>query len=481
MKTKLTALLLAFVMLAAVVCCSCTSSSKNEGTRVQDNIARMYERTNRKSHFMLNDKKIEGDVLGMAYLTTSAAGKTTLAWVKNNLYFVSEKGIDELGSEIEIAEISFDGRIALWLDNGTLYKYCVDDRSKTVLAEGLDTVIQFSISPNSKTILATVVYADKENGEYVTLKCDDNGVTDISHSMICFAVSDDADIMYYYDQEERAFTVKQGEDVYQISKGLSTVTNYNFTRDLSEVTFNDKDGLNHLFCLDTKKDTTMGSGFGITEKTDVFSISTVTCYTYINDIDSFRNGVWMERRTVESSYVYDLGYINSAGEVDWLVKDSIQYYVPQDQSRIIWLSPMSRLSTTAVPSGKTVEIAQDAVSFDALADGSRIYYRTAADSLFTVKGSGSAKKVASSIADFAVIDGVCSYITSDGAVHYAEGTNVTDVSSVTAAVRFDKRAGMLILYANQQEGAGEDAVYVYDAYCSANGREYTLAYSDVEP
>ena len=244
---------------------------------------------------------------------------------------------------------------------------------------------------------------------------------------------------------------------------------------------NDKDGLNHLFCLDTKKDTTMGSGFGITEKTDVFSISTVTCYTYINDIDSFRNGVWMERRTVESSYVYDLGYINSAGEVDWLVKDSIQYYVPQDQSRIIWLSPMSRLSTTAVPSGKTVEIAQNAVSFDALADGSRVYYRTAADSLFTVKGSGSAKKVASSIADFAVIDGVCSYITSDGAVHYAEGTNVTDVSSVTAAVRFDKRAGMLILYANQQEGAGEDAVYVYDAYCSANGREYTLAYSDVEP
>ncbi len=482
MKNRTIALLLAVIMTAALCLCACTPGVTNDGTRVKDNVARMYERTERKSHFLLNDKKIEGDVTGMAFMSTSAFGDKSLAWVgSSTLYFVSENGVDELGKGIEIAEISFDGRVALWLEGDKLYKYCVDDRSKTVLAEGLDSVVQFSISPNSKTILATVVYSGENSGKYVTLKCDDSGVNEISRSMICFAVSDDGNLMYYYDQETKSFTVKEGDEIYAISGKLSSVTNYNFTRDLREVTFNDAEGVNHLFRLDSKKDTTLGSGFGITEKTDVFSISTVNFYTYINDIDTFCNGVWNERRTVDESYVYDIGYIDGDGEVTWLVKEAVKCYVPQDQSKVIWLSPMARLNVTNVKTGKTTELAQDAASFDCTLDGSRIYYVSMADSLFTVKGTGKAQKVSGAVAEYAVMGGVCAFITEDGALHYAEGSKVKNVDSISNAVRFDKRVGMLIMYANQQPGVGEEDVYVYDAYTSVNGVDYTLAYHNVEP
>lgn len=479
MKKQVIALLIAFLMLIASLC-ACSGTAKNEGSRLASNVARMYENSERKSHFMLDAQKIEGEVPGMAFMSTSAFGDTSLAWVGSTLYFVSSKGIDKLGTGIETAELSFDGRVALWLDGGTLYKYCVDDRSTTPLVEGLESIVQISISPKSETILCTVVYANEDGGEYVTLICDKDGVKEYSHSMICFAVSDDADIVYYYDMTEKALTVKQGDEAYAISTNCNSATNYNFTRNLKELTYSDADGLNHLFVLDTKADTTMGSGFGVTEKTDVFSISTITFFTYINDIDSFRGGVWMERRTVDGSYVYDLGFINSAGEVNWLVQNAVQYFVTPDQSRIIWLGLLDKLSSTRVSNGKTVELAGDVYSFDTTADGSRVYYLTMAKSLFTVKGTGKAQKAAASVMDYAVMGDVCAYITEDGALHYANAANTYDVADITKAASFDKRAGMLILYANQKDG-DDGETYVYDAYCSADGMNYSLAFGDIEP
>lgn len=478
MRYRITALLLALLMISAAFCaCTGGSTVKNEGGRLKSNIARIYEREPRKSHFAVDGELIEGDVTGMAYMSTSAFGDNSLAWVSSNLYFVSAKGIDKLGSGIETAEISFDGRIALWQDGSSVYRYCVDDRSITEIMTGVGSVVQFSISPHSSTMLCTAVMADDPAEQYVTTIFDSEGSRELSRSMICFAVSDDAKLMYYYDMETKALTVKQGDEVYPISKNCSASTSYNFTRDLKELTYDDASGTNHLFCLEGKRDTTLGGGFGITEKTDVFSISTVSYYTYINDMDTFRGGLWSAKYTVDNIVSYDVGYINAAGEISWLVKEAVSYEVQPDQSRVVYTDALGRLVSVNSMGGRAKQLATDVNDFELC--GGNIYYLSAANTLFMIKGVGKPAKVAGGVADFAVLGDTCAFITSDGGVHYAKLAKVTDVDGISSAVRFDRRVSMLILYTN--ESVDEEGLKLYDAYLSKDGKSFTPAFTGVQP
>ncbi len=477
MRYRISVFLTALILLSAFACACTGGMAKNEGTRLSGNVARIYEREARTSHFAIDGDILPDEVKGMAYMSTSADGETSLAWVNSTLYFVSEKGVDKLGSGIETAEISFDGRIAVWQDGQSVYRYTLEDRGIKEILTGVERLIQLSISPDSSTMLCTVLPEGAAEGQYVTTIFEGDTSRELSRSMICFAVSNDASIMYYYDMETRAFTVRSGDEVYAISKNCSATTNYNFTRDLSEVTYDDVSGLNHLFCLDTKADTTLGRGFGVTEKTDVFSISTITVFTYINDVTSFRGGLWSERHTEDERTYYDIGYINSAGEISWLAKDAVQYKTSPDQSKVIYIDPFKKLVEVKALGSKTKTLANDAASFDM--SGDIIYYVSAANSLFALKGSSAAKKVAGQVKSYAALNGVCAFITEDGSLHYAEYTKVSDVAGVSSAVRFDKRASMLILYANESEYA--DGTAIYDAYLSKDAKTFTLAFNGVEP
>ena len=469
----------AAAMLAAFA--GCQKTGANAGGRLASNICRIYEHDARKSHFMLNDIPIEGDVTGMAFMETSAEGRTSLAWVGTNLYFVSEKGIDKLASGVDTAEISFDGRVAVWLDAGQVKKYCVDDRSTTVLAEGVAKLVQCAISPNSKTMILDVIYDGDEEETNVSLLCNEQGVEEYSRSIICFAVSDDADIVYYYDGETRGFTVKQGDEVYLISKKLKGTSSYNFSRNLREVTFDDSNDVNHLFCLDTKNVTDLGSGFGYTEKSDVFSISTITYFTYINDIESFRSGFWTARTNVEDKYyTYSLGYIEDSGEIRWVVNDAAKTMVQPDQSRAVWkTSEGSLMSIEAKAGASAVKLADNVASFDSSADGSRVWYTDNGGMLYTVKGAGKSEQIMSGVQTFASIGDTCAVIGTSGRLYYVAGSKKTDVDGISGCVRFDKRAGMLIMYAN--ESKADDDTTVYDAYISGDGKTFKLMYHGVEP
>lgn len=468
-----------FAAVLFVVSLAGCAAFTGETKRLENNVARIYEHDARTSHFMLNASPVGDEVMGMAMMSTSADGRTSLAWVGTNLYFVSEKGTDKLANGIDTAEISFDGQIAVWLENEQIKKYDLADRSVTVLAEGVETFVQASISPHSKTMLLTVIYNGSD--DYVTLIADEDGVREFSRTMICFAISDDADIIYYYDSETKGFTVSRGGEQHIISKSCSTATNYNFTNDLSEVIYSDAGGNNHLFCLDTKNDTVIGSGFGVTEKTDIFSISTISFFTYINDIDSFRSGLWSVRRSIEDAgYLYDIGYIDAKGEVYWIAKDAVKFYTVPDQSRVYWLNLSSELMTAkAAKNAKAKKLAGSVVSFDSLRDGSRIYYLTASGSLYTLKGTGKAESVKSGVTRIAAMGNVCAFITTDGALHYADGAEAKDVSGIAGAYRFDKRAAALILYTNEHQSA--DGTTVYDVYMTSDGVNYTHAYDGVEP
>ena len=474
LRTAAAALALVFALTAALAgLLACSAEPKTN--RLANNVARVYEYNERTSHFYLNDRQIGDDVPGKAYMLTSADGATSLAWVGSTLYFVSEKGTDKLASGIETAELSFDGRVAIWLEEGCVKRYCLDDRSVTVLEEGVSNLIQVSISPKSETILFTVNYA--EDSEYVTLIADGSGVREFARGNVYFAVSDDASIIYFYDAKTSGFSVQNGDELYLISKNCSAATNYNFTRDLSEATYTDVNSVNHLFVLSTKADTELGTGFGITEKTDIFSISTISFFTYINDVDSFRSGLWSLKRNIDTSEVYDLGYIDDKGEVEWLAKDAVDYAAVPGGKRVVWVSLLSDLYSAGA-SSKAKKLASSVDRFVA-ADGNTVYYTNTNGVLYCVKGTGSPKRVADNVTRIAAVGGKCVFITADGGLHTAEGAKITEHPEITNAVRFDKRAGMVILYANEQ--APDDDTLLYDAYITADGETFALAYHGVEP
>lgn len=465
---------LTLTMIFALSLVSCVKrGASGDGGFVCDNIARVYDKANNTSRFVLNNTLIEGDVDGKAYLDASARGRTTLAWTYDTtLYFVSENGIDFLGDGVTTAEISFDGRLCVYLIGNELRCYFADTRTSSVIDSGMEAIRQISISPNSKRVMYTTIPNDASADQ--TRIWDGNTITDYYAQTTSMAISDDGQTIYYMSTADNSFCVEHDGAATLISDSVTSTSSFNFTRDLSEVTF-DEGGQNVLYRLSDKSKTDLGGGFGFTEKTDVYSISTVTLYTYINDCATFTDGLWMARSrdlTDQSTYLYDIAYIDKNGDIEKLVTSAADYQIVRADNSIYWQSGTELYRTTI--NGKTVRLAKN-VSVKAFAvtkSGKYAYCLSDGGVLYSIKGK-TVKKLASSVTSMAAIEDRLAYVCEpDGDLYFAEGTDCTYVMS--GANDIDRRAGMLICFADGGDSG------LYDAYFSIDGKSYILLQSGVE-
>lgn len=452
------ALMLAALMLAFA---GCGSPSAAVGPMAAHNVARLYSPSERESRFILDGKPVEGSAKGTAYMETSSRGDTSLAWVDGSvLYFVSEKGVDRLGTGISTAELSFDGRIALFLEGNELKMYSADDRGVTVLDTGIESIVQFAISPGGKAIAYTAIY---EGGEDPVVKLIRDGSTTVlfeGGAVAVLAVSDDADIVWFFDSADSSFGYDKSGERTVVSTECGADANYNFTNDLKEVAFNTSDGQNHLYRMASGGDTLLGDGFDFTLKTDVFSISTVTLFTYINDVDTFTNGLWQKRVKLENGTLYSAGLIDGEGNITWLAEDAASCGALPDGSRVIWVSGGQLYSTDM--KGKNTLLASEVDSFKIASDG--YVYFLSGNVLYSVKGEGRPSRVDSGAADIEVIGSRCVYLKEDGKLMSVSGVQTLDISERVSAI--DGRAGQLLAYEDPADANGET---VYNVLVTTDG------------
>ncbi len=434
----------------------------------------MYDASNDASYFILNDSVIDGCVEGRAYLDISAMGRRALAWVNNTtLYFVSETGIKSLGHGIEIAEISLDGRCCVYGYDGALLCYNADSDLTEVLAEDITAIRQVSISPNSKRVMFTIV---REGGADETIIWDGSKTTAFDANATSLAISDDGSVIYYIDTLNGTFCVRENGNTTVISDSVSASSSYNFTNDIREVTYSDSTGKNFLYRLDGHISTELGTGFGYTEKTNAYSISTISLFTYINDVKSFTDGLWMERTRSTGDYegyLYDIGYISLEGELEWLVQDAYEYEICRANNTILWHDGAT-LSRTDIY-GNTHFVSANAVDFTVSSDGKVFYYITANGTLCMTKSNSShASELDRNVSAVDTIGGVCVFVSgSNGKMYFCKDGDIELIMENVDDI--DCRDGMMIAYVTNDEYGSE----IFDAYVSTDGRTFSLVHTAV--
>lgn len=478
--------IIAIILLAATLSAVCACTVKiDSGDSVTTNIARVFTTDDRVSKFVKDGVQLEGSVKGKAEVDVSAYSNTTLAWVDNMVvYFVSEKGIDQLGTDISSAEISFDGACAYYLTDSKFMRFDAADRRSTVLDDGISAVYQIAISPSSKCAVLTGLRVGEATKPFTALYRDGACIPLFEgREVTVIAISDDGKICYYIDEEQHAFCVSSGGYETIISIDCDGTSTYNFSHDLSEATYITKDRSNRLFRLSDKLDVELCEGFGYTLKTDVYSIARGTYPAYINQVNSFTNGLWLRRKQQEGVNFYDIGLVDQNGGMKWLAENCRKYKVIDSQSRILWTAGGKLYSTSFA--GRTKQLADEVVTFTAMDDGSYTYYISSANSIFAIKGKGGAKKLDTHVYALETIGDYCYYIKdkaegeaeeTTGKLCRANGTSIEEV--MENAVRFDKRCGQLMVYTEPVK-EGED-IY-YDVYFTADGLEWKLMGSRVEP
>ena len=463
LKSIITAVL---AVLMAACLCGCGGAKAGTGPRVMHNVARFYYSNERKSVFAVDGKLIDGSVTGMAEMTTSARGDTSLAWVDSALYFVSEKGVDSLGTGIGTAEISFDGRIALYQEGNELKLYRLEDRSITVIDSGIASIVQFAVSPSGSSIAYTCAYEGAEE-QFSTALYKDGAKEPLlaGGRAAIMAISDDAARIWYFDLDKNALCVTDGGDTIVVSSDVGPDANYNFTNDLGEVAFNTSDGMNHLYRLASKSETELGTGFDFTLKTDVFSISTVTFFTFINDVSTFTDGLWQKRVRSDDGTLYSVGFIDGDGNIAWLAENAASCGALADGSRVIWVIGGQLYSTDM--EGNNTKLASDVDEFFISESGNDVYFLSE-DVLYHVSGEKRPERIGEGVIDAAVRGNVCVYVTEGGELKAAKGNSLRAMNF--GAVSLDARSGQMIAYADPRT---DGDTTLYKAYISADGLEFT--------
>jgi hypothetical protein len=478
--------LLVLLMALAFAASFCACGPKLEaGSQLAHNVARTFTKEDRISHFIIDGREVGGSMTGYAVIDASADGRTALAEVNSiSVAFVSEAGVDMLGTSVFNAEISFDGKVACYVDGENFMLYSVDSRSGKVLAENIYAVKQIAISPSSRCIGLSALYTgDGEKASTVLIK---DGVTtpileDVNASII--AVSDDGSLYYYIDRGSNDFWVCANGERKLISEEFGANSVFNFTRDLSEVSYLTAAGVNMLFRLEDGSNRELCEGFGFTLKTNIYSISRGEVPVYINDVDSFLSGLFVRYKSLNGERYYDVGLVGDDGAISWLVEDCRDYQVIASQGRI--LSTLGSVLRSTDLKGKTKQLATDVVSFKATEDGKYTYYQSAANSLFMIKGTGNPKRIETGVSSFALLNGYCFYICGKpageeletaGKLMRTDGKNTVDMGK--NAVRFDTRAGQLLVYTDPA-GTGDEVTYGL-AYTS-DGENFTAEFTGVEP
>ena len=482
MKKAIAIILLAVVMAAF---CACGSKPFSRGSQLEHNVARSFTTDDRLSHFIIDGREVEGNMSGVAVIDASADGRTALAEVNSvTVAFVSEAGVDLLGTTVSNAEISFDGRVACYGEGESFMRYSLDTRSSEALTDNVYAIKQIAISPASKCIALSALYKDEGEKARSALFMDGQTVPVLEGvNATVLAVSDDGSLIYYIDRDTNDFYVSKGGEATLISEAHGANSVYNFSKDLSEVSYLTSESANMLFRLSDGLNIKLCDGFGFTLKTDVYSISRGEIPVYINDIESFLSGLFVRYKSLNGERYYDVGLVDGEGGISWLVEDCRDYQIAFPQGRIV--STLGAVLRSTDSKGRTKELANDVVSFKMTADGGTIYYISKANSLFMIKGTGKPKRLETGVSSFALINGYCFYIKDKpagedldtaGRLMRTDGKETVDMGK--NAVRFDTRAGQLLIYTDPvitEYGTN------YGLFYTVNGEEFTASFEGVEP
>lgn len=471
-KTIAILLLLCFLLPLA----GCAGKQTAPTPWLRHNVARLFAPLSRESRFMIDAKAVEGSAAGKAAMDTSADGRTALAWVDTAVWYVSEKGVDPLGTGIGSAELSFDGRYAAYLEGDELKLFDGQKRTAQTIEGGIASLVQVAFSPNSGAFAYTVCFTGDLTRRVTKLSVGGEVSEPFpGRNTVVLAVSDDASVIWFLEGAELALRVRVNGEERDVSSEVGAATSFNFTNDLSEAAFGRNDGTWALYRISDGSTKELGGGYQFTLKTDIYSINMITAIVYINDIDTFTGGFWLKRsRDANDDYVYELCLMDENGGLTRIAGDVREYAAAPDGSGVYYNA--EGVVSFADIKGETKEIFPMASGL-ALTDGGVLYSLNAAFGVSVYDGAEKSVELpGGDAASVSAIGSVGLAIDADGALYSLNGTKITKL--MDNVTRMDKRAGQVIIYAEPAEIEGE---VIYNVYMTADGERFELQGRGIQP
>lgn len=470
-KTIAILLLLCFLLPLA----GCAGKQTAPAPWLRHNVARLFAPLSRESRFMIDAKAVEGSAAGKAAMDTSADGRTALAWVDTAVWYVSEKGVDPLGTGIGSAELSFDGRYAAYLEGDELKLFDGQKRTAQTIEGGIASLVQVAFSPNSGAFAYTVCFTGDLTRRVTKLSVGGEVSEPFpGRNTVVLAVSDDASVIWFLEGAELALRVRVNGEERDVSSEVGAATSFNFTNDLSEVAFGRNDGTWALYRISDGSTKELGGGYQFTLKTDIYSINMITAIVYINDTASFTGGFWLKRsRDANDDYVYELCLMDEQGGLSTVASGVTDYAARPDGSGVfyeadggIFLAGSDGGTQAVSPAGSGISMTDDGIT---------LYFINGAYGAESWPG-GAVGIPGGSVSSICAIGSVGLCINSEGELYRISGSKAEKV--MDSAVRMDKRAGQVIIYAEPTEIEGE---VIYNVYMTADGERFELQGRGIQP
>ena len=433
------------LIIVLIIVLNAVFSDNSEYMTSERSVLTVYDEEAEKTLILVDGKLAKATIDSPVYdYESSLNGKTTVFLDEDDtLYAYYKKTLSVVGYDVDNFKISSNGMgIAYVDDDGNLMLYNVKKERSDRVASDLESAFDeaYFLSPDGKT----VAYAEGDYDDIALWTYSAGKSEKIEKNAVPLGLSDDAELIYYFNVKKMALYVKEEDETPQKLASVD-VTSYEHGGTPFRIYFN-ADNTQILFSV-------AGSGIYISE-----------------------DGDDREKLTSDSSISrlggYTLGYSTSysgiseiAGIYETPIYDFEEQYFTDYAGTLYYIDDDFQAH----------EVEEDVQTFQRTASGDMMYYLTEDDDLYRGKGYGKKfTRIAGDVDDFEITsDGKgCYFVDFDETLRYVKKTKKAEKIA-------DEVRGLRITYDDYALFYIEESRDEYDLYSSRKGKKMKLVASDV--
>ncbi len=403
-------------------------------------ISYIYNESDDETYILVDGEKfkkvIDGDIVDYEI---SLDGETMILVSEYDvLYAYRNNTLTQIEKDISDYKVSAEGSAVLYInDYGELILYSISDKESKKLTSEVpyNSRAYYYISPDGES----VAYAEGDADDYILYVYKDGKKTRIDRNFMPLGLSDDAELLYYYNENsDTVYVVKNNKDPEKLIGNFSSYEDdaeLLYNADHTQVIF--YNGTNYYISENGKERHKISSKeilqfadydeFGITIYQSQYS-STLP----VND--------FKEQYFIDASYT--LRYINNKFEVIEIADDVDYFKVTESGSMIYYLDDYGDLYRSSGYNKKFERIADDVVDFVITSNGKACYYIDDDDTLMYAEKANQSEKIADDIYRLCI-------------THDDYALFVTDYSSSSGGTLYSSHNG------STKQRIGRDVIAVY--------------------
>ena len=293
------------------------------------------------------------------------------------LWAATQKGLVEVGDDVETFQLSADGSTVAYIDEDqVLYLGSTKTGECEEIAEDVVSVI---LSPNGKT----VVYMTYEKDEPVTWLHHPKEPVELGENLYPLAVSDGAKYLYCVNEKSALVLVDKKGDTEKLCTDVDDGGDFLFNKDLSQIIFCAKDKW-YICVKGGEKEKLDIDTMNLSMLSPRWTQSGAFGYATVYNVKSLTGRFYYGRNSVN---MYTIVYLEKNLESEEAADDVGSVTISDDGKRVYFRTDNNRLKyVTAARPDEEVELAKHVYGYVVLSDGKTVCYYDEDNILYVLKG-----------------------------------------------------------------------------------------------